>query len=66
MLTIGLEGLINLHHAMSVVPKNVPNRFIRIFSMLTGQIRNVSNVDKIKRCIEMLEKLCVVEGSLPA
>lgn len=60
--TVGLEGLINLHHAMSVVPKNVPNRFIRIFSMLTEQIRNVSNVDKIKRCIEMLEKLCVVEG----
>ena len=41
---ISLEGLINLHHAMSVVPKNVPNRFIRIFSMLTEQIRNAQSI----------------------
>ena len=56
--TVGLEGLINLQHAMSVVPKNVPNRFTRMFSMLTKQIRNVSNVDRIKRCIQCLRS-CV-------
>ena len=58
--TVGLEGLINLRHAMSMVPQNVPDRSTRIVSLVTEQVQ--VSPDRIKRCIELIEKLHVVEG----
>ena len=58
--TVGLEGLLNLRHAMSMVPQNVPDRSTRIVSLVTKQVQ--VSPDRIKRCIELMEKLHVVEG----
>ena len=58
--TVGLEGLINLRHAMSMVPQNIPDRSTRIVSLVTEQVQ--VSPDRIKRCIELIEKLHVVEG----
>lgn len=58
--TVGLEGLLNLRHAMSMVPQNVPDRSTRIVSLVTEQVQ--VSPDRIKRCIQLIEKLHVVEG----
>ena len=58
--TVGLEGLLNLRHAMSMVPQNIPDRSTRIVSLVTKQVQ--VSPDRIKRCIELIKKLHVVEG----
>lgn len=59
--TVGLEGLLNLRHAMSMVPQNVPDRSTRIVSLVTEQVQVSPN--RIKKCIELIEKLHVVEAT---
>jgi hypothetical protein len=58
--TVGLEGLLNIRHAMSMIPQNVPDRLTRMVSLVIDKVQ--VSPDRIKRCIELIEKLHVVEA----